>query len=65
MEVLLLGIYATIVWLLVRFRIIPWTTPVKVTVVIIPVVALTATGSYDAASTTLHATRIAVHLAAN
>ncbi len=30
-----------------------------------PVVALTATGSYDAASTTLHATRIAVHLAAN
>jgi multidrug resistance efflux pump len=41
MEVLLLGIYSGIVWLLVRFRIIPWTTPVKVTVVIIPIVALT------------------------
>jgi multidrug resistance efflux pump len=43
MEVLLLLIYSGFVWLLVRFRIIPWTTPVKVTVVIIPVVALTAT----------------------
>lgn len=42
MEVLLLGIYSGIVWLLVRFKIIPWTTPVKVTVVIIPIVALTA-----------------------
>lgn len=42
MEVLLLGIYASIVWALVKFKILPWNTPVQVTVVIIPIVALTA-----------------------
>ena len=42
MEVLLLGIYSAIVWLLVRFRILPWNIGTQVTVVIIPIVALTA-----------------------
>lgn len=42
MEALLLGIYATIVWLIYfKYKLLPWTTPHKVTVVIIPVVALT------------------------
>ena len=42
MEVLLLGIYSGIVWLLVKFRILPWNIGTQVTVVIIPIVALTA-----------------------
>jgi multidrug resistance efflux pump len=43
MEVLLLGIYSFIVWLVfIKFKLLPWTTPWKVTVAIIPVVGLTA-----------------------
>ena len=43
MEALLLGIYSFLVWLIfIKFKWLPWTTPWKVTVVIIPVVALTA-----------------------
>jgi RND family efflux transporter MFP subunit len=43
MEVLLLGIYATIVWLIYfKFKLLPWTTPHQVAVVIIPIVGLTA-----------------------
>lgn len=42
MEAILLGIYATIVWLIYfKFKLLPWTTPHKVTVVIIPIVGLT------------------------
>ena len=41
MEVLLLGIYCFFVWLIfIKFKLLPWTTPWKVTVAIIPVVAL-------------------------
>ena len=43
MEALLLGIYAFFVWLIfIKFKWLPWTTTSKVTVVIIPIVALTA-----------------------
>jgi len=43
MEAILLGIYAAIVWLIYfKFKWLPWTTPHKVTVVIIPIVALTS-----------------------
>jgi len=43
MEALLLGIYSLIVWLIYfKFKLLPWTTPHKVTVVIIPIVGLTA-----------------------
>ena len=43
MEALLLAIYAFFVWLIfIKFKWLPWTTPWKVTVVIIPIVALTA-----------------------
>ena len=43
MEALLLGIYAFFVWLIfIKFKLLPWTTPWKVTVAIIPVVGLTA-----------------------
>jgi multidrug resistance efflux pump len=42
MEVLLLAIYAGIVWLLVKIRLLPWNTGTQVTVIIIPIVALTA-----------------------
>ncbi len=43
MEALLLGIYAFFVWLIfIKFKLLPWTTPWKVTVAIFPVVALTA-----------------------
>ena len=42
MEALLLGIYAFFVWLIfIKFKWLPWTTAWKVTVVIIPVVAMT------------------------
>jgi multidrug resistance efflux pump len=42
MEIILLGIYCFIVWLIfIKFKLLPWTTPWKVTVAIIPVVALT------------------------
>ncbi len=42
MEAILLGIYATIVWLIYfKFKLLPWTTPHKVTVGVIPIVGLT------------------------
>ena len=43
MEVLLLGIYSFFVWLIfIKLKWLPWTTPWKVTVVIIPIVAMAA-----------------------
>ena len=43
MEALLIGIYSVFVWLIfIKFKWLPWTTPWKVTVVIIPIVALSA-----------------------
>jgi multidrug resistance efflux pump len=43
MEVLLLGIYAFFVWLIfIKLKLLPWTTPWKVAVVIFPVVAIAA-----------------------
>ena len=43
MEILLLGIYCFFVWLIfIQFKLLPWTTPWKVAVAILPVVALTA-----------------------
>lgn len=43
MEALLLGIYAFFVWLIfIKFKWLPWNTGTQVTVVIIPIVALTA-----------------------
>jgi len=43
MEVLLIGIYAAIVWLIYfKFKLLPWTPPHQVAVVIIPIVGLTA-----------------------
>jgi multidrug resistance efflux pump len=42
MEAILLGIYSVFVWLIYfKFKWLPWTTPHKVTVVIIPIVGLT------------------------
>lgn len=44
MEVLLLGIYAFVVWLIfIKLKLLPWTTPWKVGVVIFPVVVLVTT----------------------
>ena len=41
MEALLLGIYSFFVWLIfIKFKWLPWTTTSKVTVVIIPIVAM-------------------------
>jgi multidrug resistance efflux pump len=41
MEAILLGIYAFFVWLIfIKFKLLPWTTPWKVGVAILPVVAL-------------------------
>ena len=41
MEIILLGIYASFVWLIfIKFKLLPWTTPWKVAVAIFPVVAL-------------------------
>jgi len=41
MEVLLLGIYSFFVWLIfIKLKLLPWTTPWKVAVVIFPVVAI-------------------------
>jgi multidrug resistance efflux pump len=41
MEVLLLGVYSFFVWLIfIKFKLLPWTTPWKVAVAIIPVVGL-------------------------
>lgn len=41
MEILLIGIYAVIVWLIYfKFKLLPWTTPHRVTVVIIPIVGI-------------------------
>ena len=43
MEALLLGIYSFFVWLIFfKFKWLPWNTPWQVTVVIIPIVAMTA-----------------------
>ena len=43
MEVLLLGIYSAVVWLIfIKLKWLPWNTGTQVTVVIIPIVALTA-----------------------
>jgi multidrug resistance efflux pump len=43
MEVLLLGIYSFVVWLVfIKLKLLPWTTPWKVGVAIFPVVALAA-----------------------
>jgi multidrug resistance efflux pump len=42
-EVILLGIYSGIVWLVfIKFKLLPWTTPWKVGVAIFPVVAIAA-----------------------
>jgi len=44
MELILLGIYSFVVWLIfIKFKLLPWTTPFKVAVVIIPVVGLATT----------------------
>ena len=41
MDILLLGIYAFLVWLIfIKLKWLPWTTPWKVGVFIFPVVAL-------------------------
>ena len=41
MEVLLLGIYSFFVWLIfIKLKLLPWTTPWKVAVVIFPVVCI-------------------------
>ena len=41
MEVLLLGIYSFFVWLIfIKLKLLPWTTPWKVAVVIFPIVAI-------------------------
>src|SRR4026209_1374908 len=41
MEVILLGIYSFFVWLIfIKLKLLPWTTPFKVAVAIIPVVAM-------------------------
>ena len=43
MEVLLLGIYSFFVWLIfIKFKWLPWNIYSQVTVVVIPIVALTA-----------------------
>jgi multidrug resistance efflux pump len=43
MEILLLGIYCAIVWLIfIKFKWLPWNTTSQITVAIIPIVALTA-----------------------
>ncbi len=43
MEAILLALYSFGVWLVfIKFKLLPWTTPWKVTVAIIPVVALSA-----------------------
>src|SRR4249919_2826063 len=43
MEALLLGIYSFFVWLIfIKFKWLPWNTVSQVTVVIIPIVAITA-----------------------
>ena len=44
MEVILVGIYSFFVWLIfIKLKLLPWTTPWKVTVAIIPVVGLATT----------------------
>src|SRR5262249_60524709 len=43
MEILLLGIYSFFVWLIfIKFKWLPWNIYSQVTVVVIPIVALTA-----------------------
>jgi len=41
MEILLVGIYAFFVWLLVRFKLVPWNITTQVIAVLIPIVGLT------------------------
>ena len=44
MELILLGIYSFFVWLIfIKLKLLPWTTPFKVAVAIIPVVGLATT----------------------
>ena len=44
MEVILLAIYAAFVWLIfIKLKLLPWTTPFKVAVVIFPIIVLAAT----------------------
>jgi multidrug resistance efflux pump len=44
MEAILLGIYSFFVWLIfIKLKLLPWTTPYKVAVAIIPIVGLAAT----------------------
>ena len=44
MEIILLGIYSFFVWLIfIKLKLLPWTTPWKVAVVIFPVVVLAFT----------------------
>jgi len=51
MEILLLGIYCFFVWLIfIKFKLLPWTTPFKVAVAIIPVVALATMGKIATAT---------------
>src|SRR5262245_22394788 len=43
MEILLLGIYSFFVWLIfIKLKLLPWTTPWKVGVVVFPIVAIAA-----------------------
>src|SRR4029077_8196187 len=43
MEIILLGIYSLIVWLVfIKFKLLPWTMPWKVGVAIFPIVAIAA-----------------------
>ena len=41
MEILLVGVYAFLVWLLVKFKLLPWNIATQVIVVLIPIVGLT------------------------
>ena len=44
MELILLGIYSFFVWLIfIKYKLLPWTTPYKVAVAIIPIVGLATT----------------------
>ena len=44
MEIILVGIYSFFVWLIfIKLKLLPWTTPWKVGVVIFPIVVLATT----------------------
>ena len=54
MDILLLGIYAFLVWLIfIKLKWLPWTTPWKVGVFIFPVVALATLQNVAMSSTLL------------